>query len=502
MTRKRLSSPFAPEDSSDSARPGCLDRRTFLKKALAGALVWAAPVLGGATAASSAAEPGCGAGRPDSFTAAAPGRLGQCVLFSDVHFDPFADPSKAKALAAAPAHAWREILAGATPGARAYGQDTDDALFQGFLDDLASRAPRPDFLLFPGDLLSHRFWTVYPRLTGDTTQDGLLAFIGKTAEYFFTEVTRRFPDSPVYPAVGNNDSLEGDFRLVPDSPYLAVTAPCIARLALKEATARAAFLARYPHDGCYALPLPGLAKARLVVVNDIFGSKRYPTPAYGRPVLDFLERELTQAGQRGERVWLLTHVAPGDNAKASAKFFLKTGTLRYAPWLTEAWDEALTRLLTRHAGTVKAAFAGHLHRDAFRLFSPETGMPPVGMMRLAPAISPITGNNPGYQLYTYDRESLELLDARTVYRDSGAPRPAWDVEYVYSETYGRGLRTPGDWQAMYRELLTCPARAQAFAAAFALGSRRVREVTPETFPVYWRSLGRLGQAAFTAGEEA
>jgi len=36
---------------------------------------------------------------------------------------------------------------------------------------------------------------------------------------------------------------------------------------------------------------------------------------------------------------------------------------------------------------------------------------PTGTMRLAPSISPITGNNPGYQIYAYDRDSLELLEA-------------------------------------------------------------------------------------------
>lgn len=486
--------PFPPPGPGDD-RAFRLDRRQFLKKALAGALALAAPSLGPWPAL---AGPDCADGPAASFTAASPERSGMFLLFSDVHFDPFADPTKARALAAAPAARWGEILADAAQGFSPYGRDADNALFTSFLDDMARRAPRPDFLLFPGDMLCHRFWTKYPRATGDTSQAGLLAFIEKTAQYFFTEVTRRFPGCPLYPALGNNDSLEGDYRIAPHSPYLAATAPLLARLALPGEADRAAFLASYPHYGCYALPLPGLEKARLIVVNDIFWTKRSPTPAAGRPVLDFLERELAQAARSGERVWLMTHVPPGDNAKSSARQFGKTGRFRYAPLLVDAWNDALTRQLVAYADTIKASFAGHVHRDAFRLFYPSGRTQPVGSMRLGPSISPITGNNPGYQIYTYDRQSLELLDLRVAFVDLGAARPDWDVEYVYSRAYGRGLRAPVDWQAMYAQLRACPERSRAFAAAYDLGSRKIDEITPRTFPVYWRSLGLTDQAAFDA----
>ncbi len=498
MSRKRaLSLPF-PTSSPRPDGPVRPDRRAFLKTLLAGACVLAAPGVGLGRAL--AAGPDCGDGDPGSYTAASAARRGMFVLFSDVHFDPFADPAKVKALAGAPAAAWGEILADAAQGFGAYGRDTDNALFASFLDDMARRAPKPDFLLFPGDMLCHRFWTEYPRLTGDGSPAGLLAFIAKTAEYFFTEVTRRFPGCPLFPALGNNDSVEGDYRIAPNSPYLAVTAPIIARLALPEAAQRQAFMASYPGHGGYALPLPGREDARLVVLNDIFWTKRSPEPAGARPVLDFLERELATAARRGQRVWLMTHVPPGDNPKSSARVYLKTGTARYAPLLLDAYNDALLRRLKEHATTVKAAFAGHVHRDAFRLFYAAGRALPTGTMRLAPSISPITGNNPGYQIYAYDRDSLELLDVDVPYADIGRERPAWDVEYVYSRAYGRGLRAPADWQAMYAQLRDCPARGRAFAEAFDLRSQKIQEITPETFPIYWRALGLTDPAAFAAGE--
>lgn len=489
-----------PRNDDDAAR--LIERRTFLRLAVSGAVVLAAPALCGNSLAWGAKQQTrtpspvgeqsgkvCTDGNPESYTASSADRAGMFILFSDVHFDPFVDPGKVKALNSAPAREWRGILAGSEMVYSPYGQDSNDALFQSFLDDMAFRAPKPDFLLYPGDLLCHHFWTKYPRLTGDTTPEGLLAFIGKTVEYFLTEVARRFPDIPMYLALGNNDSFEGDFQIAPNSPYLSVTAPLVARFALKNDTARGLFLDTYSQYGCYAVPLPGATNTKLIVFNDIFWAKRYPQQDAGRPVLEFLKRELSAADRRGEKIWLMAHVPPGDNSKASAAKFLKKGTTAYNPILADTWNNALTSLLVKHASTVRASFAGHVHRDEFRLvYSQGLDLPAVSM-RLGPSVSPVTGNNPGYQIYSYDRQSLELLDMTVPYLDIGAAQPTWKIEYKYSQTYGRGLRSAKDWQEMYQGLLTCPGRRKAFGEAFDLRSRRINEVNNRTFPIIWNALG-------------
>lgn len=499
MTKNAKQAPKASRRDDDT--PHGLDRRSFLRLALSGAAALAAPLLcgdglsfGAGRQASlpdaSPPPPGadCSDGDPASYTAATAQRGGTFLLFSDVHFNPFADPAKTAALAAAPASAWRAILADSAAASSPYGHDSNDALFQSFLDDMAHRTPGPDFLLFPGDLLCHDFWTTYPRLTGDATPEGLLAFIAKTAEYFLAEVTRRFPGTPLYIALGNNDSFEGDYRIAPKSPYLTATAPLIARLALTDQEARTPFLDTYPQYGCYALPLPGPGGGRLVVFNNIFWTKRNPQQDAGGQVLDFLERELSQAERRGEKVWLMAHVPPRDNSKASAAAYVKKGRDGFDPMLTEAWNTALAGLFVKYAATIKAGFAGHVHRDEFRLIRPKTDEMPVAAMRLGPSISPVTGNNPGYQVYSYDRESLELLDMSTHYLDIGAAAPAWATEYRYSQTYGRGLRSARDWQEMYQGLVACPARGQAFAEGFDLRSTHIDEVNGRTFGIYWDAL--------------
>ena len=349
-------------------------------------LVWALVVALGLTLlgtawAQTGPAPGseqCPSGPAASFTPSSPGAAGTFLLFSDVHFNPFAAPALVAALVAAPVEGWHAILAKGPAGFSPYGQDTNNALFQSFLDAMVAASTKPDFILFPGDLLCHHFWALYPKLSGDTSQAGLEAFIQKTVEYFYAEVSRRFPGVPVYTALGNNDSTEGDYRIQPGSPYLAATAQTLARMLPTEAS-RADFLSTYPHYGCYAVTLP----------------------------------------------------------------------------------EA-------------------------------------GGVRLAPSISPVTGNNPGFQVYTYDREGPAILDETTYFLDLAAPAKGWRQEYVYSATYGRGLRGPADWQATYRDLGTCPPRRLAYGTNYDLGSAHVDDVTETTFPTYWRAMAAPTKSVWEA----
>ena len=91
------------------------------------------------------------------------------LLFSDVHFNPFADPSLVPALAASDVSAWKDILASSSLTAySSYGSDSNYVLFESTLDDMAARAGDVATIIYPGDILSHDFPTDYATLTGDT----------------------------------------------------------------------------------------------------------------------------------------------------------------------------------------------------------------------------------------------------------------------------------------------------------------------------------------------
>ena len=79
--------------------------------------------------------------------------------------------------------------------------------------------------------------------------------------------------------------------------------------------------------------------------------------------------------------------------------------------------------------------------------------------------------------------------------------PLWAMARLKSPL-ARGLRAsrdterdPADWQSTYRDLGQCPARREAFAAHFDLGSPHV-DVTETSFPAFWRAIASPTQAAW------
>src|SRR5262245_61215394 len=81
----------------------------------------------------------------------APGGHGTFLSLSDIHFDPFSDPSLVPQLVQADAAQWQGIFAGA-PAAPVspYGQDTNFPLFTSALAAARRFAPDPDFVLISG----------------------------------------------------------------------------------------------------------------------------------------------------------------------------------------------------------------------------------------------------------------------------------------------------------------------------------------------------------------
>ena len=123
------------------------------------------------------------------------------------------------------------------------------------------------------------------------------------------------------------------------------------------------------------------------------------------------------------------------------------------------WQPELTsrflQLVRRYRPSIRVAFAGHTHMDDFRVIRPD-GEPAL-LCKVAPAISPIFGNNPGYQVYRYDRGTGALQGYRTYFltdlADGGGPRPPtpgrWALEYDFGEAYGLDALTPApspDWR--------------------------------------------------------
>lgn len=366
---------------------------------------------------------------------------GRFLVLSDFHFDPFDGLTRDQfeRLAAATPADWPKLLAGQP--AAAHGRDAPFSLFHSSLDDAAKRCPEPDFILCPGDFLAHSWQDKYDRLALRTrSQDpaAYRAFTATTMRVMAERIQQAFPKASFLPVLGNEDSYCGDYMIAPDSPFLSMLAEVWGPLLQIADAEREAFAATFARGGYYNVRLPQTKKHRLVVLNSVFFAPRYENAcgdATATPALDELawfEETLAAAEMNGDAVWLLMHIPPGiDNFSTSRA----NGTARPF-WQPELLAKFL-RLSERFQSTLQIGIAGHSHMDDFRLIL--RGTQPPFLTKIVPSISPIFRNNPGYQMFDYDRASGAIENYTTCFLPLGEfasdVAPAWQAEYDFRKTY-------------------------------------------------------------------
>lgn len=409
------------------------------------------------------------------------------LFFSDVHFDPFADPKIVKSLAASDVSDWKDIFLSSGKTAPApYGADANFTLLESALDSMASTARGVDLIIFPGDVLAHKFEDKYAALTGDTSASGVASFVQKTVTFFVGEVDSRFPKATVLTSIGNNDSLNGDYKSSPGDAYLTVTAEAMSKAFFNTDADRAAFKSGYATAGYYAIEPDGNNGIKYIVLNDVFWSDKSDQTAAGVTELSWLTSELAESSQADQKVWVINHIPLGADAKGMAANLDQNG-FAYKGLMTDAFNDAFASIETAYAPTIEATLAGHTHRDEFRILSPDPLSPFSSLTSISLSISPIDSNNPGYEIYSFDPKTGSLLDKTTYVRDLSKPDTSFVKEYDFSATYGQGLSTAGEWRTVADDILSQPASRAAYSTYYTAGatSDPSATVTPGTFPVYW-----------------
>jgi len=420
---------------------------------------------------------------------------GQFLLISDIHFDPFDDAALFDELQDQPADQWGAILDKSRPaGLNPRGTDSNFALLQSGLDDVHQRIPDPDFILYPGDLMAHHWISKYDALAPKSHEDdpqAYRAFTAKAIRFLALEFRRRYPETPIFATLGNDDSYCGDYRIEPDGPFLKMFAETWGPFAASGQEFQA-LRRTCAKGGYYSARLPQTRDQRLVVLNSIFFSVNYEnacgtttdTPALNQ--FQWLAQTLEQAEAAGESVWLLMHIPPGVNSFNTAKNW-EAGDPPVGFWQPELMNRFLG-LLQRFRSTIHVAFAGHTHMDDFRVLP--TGEGSGAVCKIAPAVSPIFGNNPGYQVYQYDRRTGGLENYRTYFltnlpaNDSPAdPKPGrWAFEYDFRDAYGLGALSARAVDRLAERLKDNDATRAHYRTYY--GVSAPPEFTPRMFPVY------------------
>jgi sphingomyelin phosphodiesterase acid-like 3 len=376
------------------------------------------------------------------------------LLISDIHFEPFFDPAKVPALAAAPATGWKAILA-APPSSdqqirfadlqqncHARGVDTSFALFDSSLKAVRSHATGAKFVTVSGDLLSHGFDCKFRALLPKSTEDDYKKFVEKTLNYVIDELYAAFPAVPVFVALGNNDSDCGDYRLDAHSEFLRVTGNEVTRgfPAADRQAAEDSFAA----GGYYSVALPApIENARLVVLDNLFMSKSYATCAgkadssAADAQVAWLQQQLTEARANKQKIWVMGHIPPGVDLYSTMK---RMGDIcsRQQPAMFLS-SEKMADVLAGFGDVVQLVVFAHTHMDELRLLNDDTQPPaqskPVAV-KMVSSISPNHGNNPSFTVAQVDPASAALVDYRvfTASNQTGVDAK-WTEEYDFARSY-------------------------------------------------------------------
>jgi sphingomyelin phosphodiesterase acid-like 3 len=433
--------------------------------------------------------------------------LRECLLISDIHFDPFADPSLFESLAKQPVSEWNRLLAASSEaGVSQLGSDSNYVLLESSLRAAAETCPRPDFVLYPGDSLAHDWRARYEKASSRSSRDDEEAyreFTRKSIQFLALKFRQHFPSVPVFPALGNEDAFCGDYQIEPEGEFLTMFADAWLSWLGPDVNSES-LRASFARGGHYSVRNPSLPIHRIVVVNSVFFSNLYEnacgseTQNPGGDEMSWLANVLAEASNAGERVWLLMHIPVGINDYNT----VKDEEAGSPP--VEFWKPAYTRqfldVMLKHRKNVQVVFAGHTHMDDFRIVG--TNERPLVVNKLVPSVSPIFRNNPAFQVYRFEGSTGAISSYETYYLANlvTAERPTrlqdlqWLPEYEFRSAYGqerldisavssiaRGLQTNSSIRDTYMRFYSVSAPPQFDKAMLPAYSCAILHTTLEEF---------------------
>ena len=378
----------------------------------------------------------------------------QFLIASDLHFNPFSDPTLVADLAAAPVRRWEGILNRSQSAAYSpYGQDTNWWLLRSAFDAMRKTDPNPALVMITGDLLAHGFPQAYAKAMHDTKSEHYRAFVSKTVAFVTSELRQRYNKSQILLTPGNNDDECGDYDIEGGGPFLSDSA----RPARSLARAHGHFTADWKSLGSFTVRPRSMSGLRIISVNTVFFSNKYQAANFAdscAPVdskaaartFAWLESTLSRAAQNHEKVWLMFHIPPGIDGYSTMISYRSLSQAAVAndlcsqaivPMWKPYWTDLFEHLVAEYQTTITAMFAGHDHTDDFRVL--HAGETSEQFVLINPPISPIYGQNPAFRVVTFATGG-QLVDQTTYYltnlqaAQSNVPG-IWTREYSFLEEW-------------------------------------------------------------------
>ena len=429
------------------------------------------------------------------------------LVVSDIHFNPLADDSIAGKLATTGLDGWEKIFASSgSTGLGRYGQDAAYPLVASALDAMRAATAKPDFIIIPGDFLAHDLREKFKasETITDRSDAAYLRFLAKTLGFMAQMFDERFPEAPIILTLGNNDTPRENYDVKPGEPFLALMTKAWQKSVAKGGGA-GSFENGFPAMGHFDMPHPTVKGRRFVVANATFMSdghgKLYPAEsggdAPGKAEMAWLERTLEMARKSGERVWLVYHEPNGADERRTVASGCAKGAV---PIWQKKFDTAFRALIKKYITTVEVIFAGHTHRDEFRLIA--DGGSAFAAIHVAPSVGPSSNSNPAFKLYAYQPTSGDILDSSTyvlanLETAKNAGEANWSREYSFTQAYGTPPTLAGFTQ-LYAKLGSDPETRKKYWSFFAAGSTKNKFITDATWEAFRCGIGNADIDAYQA----
>lgn len=369
------------------------------------------------------------------------------ITMADIHFNPFIGCDQLKTpcpilneLQTSDPASWDQIFQKYRAQIKSrYYKDTNAFLLKSTFHELNSLIAhqQPAFILILGDFLAHRFPEQYTQYSGGKSKSDYQSCTKKIIQYLTYELNQAAPKISIYPALGNNDSYNGNYDIEPNGLFLHESADIFSTL-IKDKDAVNKFKEEYPKAGYYAVTLSH-QKLRLIVLNSVLFSGKYPTFAKQQAAeeqLTWLKEQLRAAEQQQQKVLLAFHIPPGIDVYLDSLMRFDIARALFHPlfWQT-GFNKQFLSLLQSYSRTITGILPAHTHRDAFQVIANNTytNFIPVS---LTPSISPVYGNNPGLKVFSYDPKTFQLLNFDAYFCTLNKNQDMkWQHEYNFNAIY-------------------------------------------------------------------
>jgi hypothetical protein len=423
------------------------------------------------------------------------------VVFSDVHFNPFYDPTLFPALVSADAGEWESVFKTSTMTAPSlWGSDTNYPLLALALSNIRQNMGASPLIIFTGDILGHYLpQQFYQKINGtsnprnDADVSAMKAFANKTVAFFMQQVRMSVGNIPVMFAVGNADSYTG---LGPDSSFLSGTAELYYTQFVNGTVDHQTFLDTFTSGGYYSAEPAG---TNLMVIglntfefSPYFGNVNADAVA---TELAWFDTTLASAQARGKKVWLLMHVPPGADKYSTAQSVDSNGHITTATMMwNQDYQTSFLQILSKYPGLITQTLTAHTHMDEYRIMSP--GNP----ADTTPSIAPYFGNNPAFKVFTFSGETFKAIDYTSLNYDLATMPGQFNSYYTFSTAYlMQGFLNESLLQ-LYPELATENTKQELYRGHYFSGhnytipiTNTFNPITDKNWPVYWCGIGHMDE---------